>query len=466
MHNSASTLIIPVESQVRELDAKLLLACFAAERGFPVIIGSRAYIHFQAASIPRGVYLAKSMRHLSNLMFLILRKLGHDIVAWEEEALVHPPAETYFTLRLSPVTVRNVSHVFAWGQENVDLLRNYPELPKNLPIHVTGNPRGDMLRTELRPYFDAAAKELKQRYGNFILINTNFSDVNPYIPNIGLFLPTQDSQQPKRLGQSGAGMSMAFAEGLYEHKLAVLEDFKHLIPALESAFPDLNIIVRPHPSENQKLYHDIAAQCKRVKVITEGNVIPWLLASEALVHNGCTTGLEAYVLGVPAVSYLATLNEFYDYDFQGLPTKLSHQCFNFAQLKETLSRIHSGEIGAADGKARLDLINYYLAARNGPFACERILDILETSGYKEKQPPAQSTINYLQGWLYTKVKTALTYINMHKPGPNRSAYHDHRFPELSVSDIEHRIAQLGSLLGRFENIHVEEFSKHIFRIST
>ena len=54
MTNSASTLIVPVESQVRELDAKLLLSCVAAERGFPVIIGSRAYTHFHAASFPRG----------------------------------------------------------------------------------------------------------------------------------------------------------------------------------------------------------------------------------------------------------------------------------------------------------------------------------------------------------------------------------------------------------------------------
>ena len=109
MTNSASTLIVPVESQVRELDAKLLLSCVAAERGFPVIIGSRAYTHFHAASFPRGVYLAKSMRSLSSSMFTILRKLGHEIVAWEEEALVHPPPDTYFTLRLSPTTIRKVS---------------------------------------------------------------------------------------------------------------------------------------------------------------------------------------------------------------------------------------------------------------------------------------------------------------------------------------------------------------------
>lgn len=90
MGNSASTLIIPVESQVRELDARILLSCVAAERGFPVIMGSRAFTHFQVASAPRGVYLAKSMRSLSSSMFRILRKLGHEIVAWEEEALVHP----------------------------------------------------------------------------------------------------------------------------------------------------------------------------------------------------------------------------------------------------------------------------------------------------------------------------------------------------------------------------------------
>ena len=32
-------LILPVETQVREFDAKLLLACVAAERGMPTYIG-------------------------------------------------------------------------------------------------------------------------------------------------------------------------------------------------------------------------------------------------------------------------------------------------------------------------------------------------------------------------------------------------------------------------------------------
>ena len=465
MGNSASTLIIPVENQVRELDAKILLACVAAERGFSVIIGSRAFVHFEVASVPRGVYLAKSMRSLSNSMFRILRLLGHEIVAWEEEALVHPPPDTYFTLRLSPTTIRNVSHVFAWGQENVDLLRQYPELPANMPIHITGNPRGDILRPEMRPYFDTEVERLRNLYGDFILINTNFTDVNPFIPNIGLFLPAKGPGGKSRLGQAGIGISRQFAEGLWDHKQAILEDFQQLIPALEQAFPDLTIIVRPHPSENFKIYNDLAAQCERVKVTNEGNVIPWLLAAKTMVHNGCTTGLEAYVLGVPAISYLATFNEYYDYEFQGLPTKLSHQCFSFEELKRTLTQILAGELDVAEGEERKTLIDYYLAAQNGRLACERIVDVLEESGYGKRQPPASPIGTYVQGWALTKLKAAVTNLNMRRPGPNRLAYHNHRFPEISVAEIEQKVARFGQLLNRFSTIRVEQHSKHLFRIN-
>ncbi len=464
MESSASTLVIPVENQVRELDAKLLLSCVAAERGFPVIMGSRAYTHFQAASFPRGVYLAKSMRSLSDLMFKILRKLGHEIVAWEEEALVHPPAETYFTLRLSPVTIKLVSHIFAWGQENVDLLRQYPDTPESLPIHITGNPRGDMLRVEMRPYFDAEVERIRKSHGDFILVNTNFTDVNPFIPSVGIFLPSNDPNKEPKFGQIGKGLSREFAEGLRDHKQATLDAFIKLIPDLQQAFPDLNIVIRPHPSENFTIYHELAAKCERVSVTNEGNVIPWLLAAKVMIHNGCTTGLEAYALSVPAVSYLPTFNEYFDYDFQGLPTKLSHECFDFQALVKTLGHIVSGELAAAEGEQRKALMDYYVAAREGPLACERIVDILEQSGYLKEKPPARPIITFIQAWLYTSVKAMLTKLYMHRPGPNRKAYHDHRFPELSIAELERRITRFGRLLNRFDNIRVRQHSKHLFQI--
>ena len=111
-------LLIPVESQVREFDAKLLLACVAAESGFEAIIGSRAHIHQYASRIRGGIYLAKSMRHISKRMFNIINQLGHKIVAWDEESLIRMPDSEYYANRLSPDTFKHIEHLFAWGDND------------------------------------------------------------------------------------------------------------------------------------------------------------------------------------------------------------------------------------------------------------------------------------------------------------------------------------------------------------
>ena len=100
MTSKMPVLLIPVENQVRELDAKLLLACIAARRGLPSIIGSKREVEARIANFPRGIYLAKSMLHGHSKFLKIARKLGHEIAAWDEDALVHLPSETYFSRRL------------------------------------------------------------------------------------------------------------------------------------------------------------------------------------------------------------------------------------------------------------------------------------------------------------------------------------------------------------------------------
>jgi len=82
-------------------------------------------------------------------------------------------------------------------------------------------------------------------------------------------------------------------------------------------------------------------------------------------------------MGVPAVSYRATTNDDYDYGFYRLPNMLSHQCFNFEELQQTIKKILCGELGVGNGEERQTLIDHYLAAQKGALACERIIDVLE-----------------------------------------------------------------------------------------
>ncbi|MGD8447363.1 MAG: hypothetical protein PVI94_27935, partial [Desulfobacterales bacterium] len=281
-------LIVPVENQVRELDPKLLLACIAARRGFSVIIGSHREIDLHISSLPQGLYLNKSMTDRNLKMFRIMENLGHEILTWDEEALVHLPADTYYSRRLSPIAIRYNSHLFAWGEDNAELWRRYPHLPPEIPIHVTGNPRSDMLRPDLRPFYEPEAEKLRKKYGDFILVNTNFNHVNAFFPAQNLFRPVKNAGQTPQFGKAAVGMSREYAEGLRDHKQNIFKAFKQMIPALDKAFPDHKIIVRPHPTENQQVYKDIAKDCNNVRVTNEGNVVPWLIATKAVIHNGCT----------------------------------------------------------------------------------------------------------------------------------------------------------------------------------
>jgi len=393
-------------------------------------------------------------------------KLGHEIVAWDEEALVHPQAETYYRRRVCPLGIKYVSHLFAWGNDNAELWRHYPELPRGTPIHVTGNPRGDLLRHEMRDIYEGDVKHLRSIYGNFILVNTNFNHVNAFSPDLNLFRPVKKPGEEPKFGRSAKGMSREYAEGLRDHKQAVFQSFQQLIPTLEKAFPGSAIILRPHPTENQEIYRNIASQCERVRVTNEGNVVPWILASQAVIHNGCTTGVEAHVLGVAAISYRATVNDYYDLGFYRLPNLLSYQCFDFDELRATLGDILSGRLRPPDGDERETLINQYLEALDGPLACERMVDVIEGVIESGSGLPKPSVRNRLEGWSMSAVRTLIKRCKERVPGShNRPEFQRHRYPEVSLEEIRSRISRFQQMLGDHKELKVEQKSHHFFEIS-
>ncbi len=457
-------LLIPVENQVRELDPKLLLACVAAQRGFSSIVGSRREMEFNIDSFPSAIYLSKSMTIRSLAFFRVARRLGHKIVAWDEEALVHLPAKTYFSRRLNASAMKYVLALFAWGQDNVELWRQYPHIPQDVPIHAVGNPRSDMLRSEVRAYYAKDAQALRRDYGDFILVNTNFNHVNAFGPDINLFRPATTPGGRVRFGRAARGMSWEYASGLWRHKRAVFSCFQELIPALEQAFPGHTIVVRPHPTENPQVYQDIAASCRRVRVSNKGNVVPWLMAAAAMIHNGCTTAVEAYLMNVPAVSFLVPVNKAYDDDFYRLPNRLSHACFDFDELRQTLESILSGKTGVAETAESRELINRYIESQEGPMACERMIAILESMNglYSRSR---WTVAGSLQRWALSRGLSIARRLKSHLPGShNRPEYQLHRYPELPLEEVVDRLGRLRALLGYGGEFRVESLSEVLFKI--
>lgn len=466
MSKDKRLLLIPVENQVRELDPKLLLACIAAQRGFSSVIGSRRELEFRIDSYPKSIYLSKSMTKRSLLFFRMAKKFDHEIVTWDEEALVHLPAETYFSRRLHPDAIRQVSHLFAWGQDNVELWHQYPDLPGDLPIHAVGNPRIDMLRPEMRSFYADEVQALRETYGDFLLINTNFNHVNAFGEDMNLFQPVKTPGETAKFGRAAKGMSRGYAEDLWSQKQAVFKDFQQLIPILDQAFPGVNIVIRPHPTERHDVYKDIAARCSRVHVTNQGNVVPWILAAKAVLHNGCTTGIEAFIMGVPAISYRASINENIDNGFYRLPHAVSHQCFSCEQLQEALQQILDGKPVMTDGGERQALIEGYLASLSGPLSCTRMVDVLESMPADSQGVSGPSPVERLQRTVIAGGYHLYKLIKPMLPGShNRPTFQRHRYPPLPMETIKLKVERIQKILNDTTQLKVTQLSDVLFEIS-
>jgi hypothetical protein len=313
--------------------------------------------------------------------------------------------------------------------------------------------------------YDQEAEEIRKTHGRFILVNTNFNHVNAFFPAQNLFRPADNPGEVPQFGKAAVGMSREYAEGLRDHKTAVFNTFKELIPLLDKDYPDHTIIVRPHPTENQQIYKDIAKDCQRVKVTNEGNVVPWLMATEVVIHNGCTTGVEAYVMGVPAISYRAAIDKTYDMGFYRLPNLISHQCFDIDQLEETLTKIVKGELGAASGDERQELVNHYLAGQDGPLACERIVDVLEKKMERQPDLPKPPLSDRILGTVSANYRRIYKNIKKYRKGTHAPPhFHRHRYPGISHQELINRINKIQQVLGDTSKIKAEQIIDQIFLI--
>src|SRR5690606_13445493 len=150
-----------------------------------------------------------------------------------------------------------------------------------------GHPRFDLYKSHLKSYYAEDAKELQKRFGDFVLINTNFAWAN-------------NRTGARRTFSAGWNFDAAGGARFVDHveewgnNSLILTHFVKLVAKLSAARPDLQFVLRPHPSEHIGFYRAIFGGVPNVHVIHEGSVGSWLLACRALVHDGCTTGLEAH----------------------------------------------------------------------------------------------------------------------------------------------------------------------------
>lgn len=444
------SLLLPVETLNREFDAKLLLALHAAARGWEVVLGQKTALHRRMARFPRSVYVAKGFRWGREREFREIRALGHTIAGMDEEGLVNVSDEMWLSRSDSP-TMRHLALIVAWGPDDARLYRRAAHLG-DTPVVETGNARVDLLRPELEGFLAPEAARLRERYGDFALVNTNFALVNRYVE---LNAPVQ----------MGNWLPQEVAEGLKSnwlgHKKQLLDAFLALLPRLAERLAPQTLVIRPHPSENAELWREAAEGMQNVEVVHEGTVAPWLLAARVLIHNGCTTAVEAAVLGTPALAFRPVTREGFDND---LPNGLSEE---FADAEALAARAAELTRAGQEGRVALSperqaLLARHLTALDGPLACQRLLDAFEQ---RIGPPPPIEPLSYAaaRGHIVRRrVKRALRSTS--KWAGRKSALLGHQFPHVPLAEVETRLGQLDAALGGIAEIEAEKLAPDLFRI--
>lgn len=273
------TLYIPIETKGRELPSKLLLTYFAIRRGFSVVIGNKAVVKKIVHSGTSGIYLLKSgdpdINQLNRDNLIIIINDAEGITFSNQTELIE---------RSRPIS--KIDHILTAGPLQMDIYLQHLGNQKKPKIHIVGEPRFDLFTNDFLDIYSRHSnlKQIKSKTP-YILIPTSLSLVNPtpyYDKELIWSMHTEDA--------------ITSSENL-------LNEFIELVDYLTERFPKLNLVLRPHPSENVKFWKERFRKYSNIYVTQEESSMYWIYHSEIVIFNESTTGLESILLKKSVINF-------------------------------------------------------------------------------------------------------------------------------------------------------------------
>ena len=269
---------LPCEIKTRELDSRVEL--LKALPGCTVVIGQQWDLFANAQNLPTGVILFKTVNRIQGANMAAWKAAGHKVAALDEESLI-ADGPTALVSAVSRLAMKNCDLFLAHSQGQGDAIKSV----FHCPLEIVGNQRLDLCRGDS---FKAEGDEIRAKHGKFILINTNYGIINSHwggykgAENIAKQAGMMDTEAQRKDFHAGA---------LWE-----IENIKQIYEVIRGA--PYKVILSPHPGENADHWRAIPG----IEVVTGTNPLPWLYGAEILIHTGCTTGLEAALMGKDSIN--------------------------------------------------------------------------------------------------------------------------------------------------------------------
>ncbi len=421
---------IPIETKAREFLGKLWLGLNLLECNHSVILGPSGEIKNTLHISKPDVYITKDPGDGNVEFFSKLRKAGCSVCGLDTEGAVYPKLEDYAKNKTK--SLNYFDYYFLWGEAQAEFIKNKSKNPDS--IVATGNPRFDLLNSSLRTVYTDESDRLRSTYRDYILFNMNYSWANHFNPEKHV------EQQKKLFGE--------YDMKKYEHFSILWSEFLAAIHFLQSRL-DVNIIVRPHPSEDPSTYERIFRNYENVFVEYSGDVRNWIAGTIVTIHNSCTTGIESAMMDQPTISYRPINNEKYDKE---LPNLVSDEVYDRDELLDRISHYINGNTQyKLTDKQSSQLKRYFHNLDfNGAGLIAKKIDTIDTSektDFRYFEPNTAERLKwrarssmYSDKIIHIYDETNKLFGNL-EPAEKRE-YRRQKFGNLTVSEIEHNIQKL------------------------
>jgi surface carbohydrate biosynthesis protein len=296
---SPNLIYLPVEVSRREIMARAFLACRLASAGHDVLVFASDLFDRFGWPGP-GIYIGKNVFRTyvphDLRYYRAMKAAGIDVWYHDEEAGLYPgdgPAqwEEHLERRTDVSVLGEGDKVLAWG----DYQRDYYERKGiTADVRVVGSVNFELYRPEYAHLFAAYDREQTNGERGYILVNTRFGFANGFY--------TGDRHVISDL-YTGA-MTVPERYENFSQEGVLLYHLVGLIGELAVTHPDERVVVRPHPAENPDFYRGVFELLPNVEVADKGDVGSWIRQSRCLLHNGCTTAIQASIAGKPVITFI------------------------------------------------------------------------------------------------------------------------------------------------------------------
>jgi len=332
-------ILFPIEIGNREIISKLFLACKFAEKGYPCFIGKKNQIWNMIDRCKTPVYFDKGYhKNVSEGIYEKIKRKGGLIISLDEENGVDLKNNSTLNHRFPDSVFKYFDLVFLWGSKQFNYLKaNRKHFPVD-HVFAFGHPRFELLNDKFRNIYSKDIKTISDKYGKYILINTSFGLGNNLLGDD--FVVKNYSSRIQNLKE------------IISYQKRQAHHFIDLVKYL-TLHLDKNIIIRPHPEENQDFYMSVFHDIKRVHIVYKGPVIPWIIGSDFMIQHDCTTAIEAAMLNKHPISFGTDFNFNY---IPWLPFELSKA---FTSKEELLQYLSESTQISRDMKNEKILDNYF-----------------------------------------------------------------------------------------------------------